>query len=186
MDSAVLQRLHQEHINIAKITALVEAMLVEVEAGSQPDYGLLEEIMVYVTGYPDVYHHPTEDCVFARLKQTIPEAADDVDALLGEHVELIASGRTFLDIVRAVEEGSVIKRVDFLARGWEYLAKLREHIDKEEAGLFRLAAERLGPEDWVVIQDRIEAIEDPLFGPTVAADYRRLWQRITAHDDPTP
>jgi hemerythrin-like domain-containing protein len=185
MDSVILQRLHQDHINIARVAALIETMLLDVETGLQADYGLLEEIMTYVTGYPDVYPHPAEDFVFDRLKQTTPEAAAEVDAWLGEHVDLIASGRIFLDIVRAVEEESVVERADFLARGRKYLAKLRAHMSKEEAGLFRLAAERLGSEDWVVIQDRIEATEDPLFGPTVAADFRRLWQRITAHD-PAP
>ncbi|HSG66556.1 MAG TPA: hemerythrin domain-containing protein, partial [Gammaproteobacteria bacterium] len=62
-----------------------------------------------------------------------------------------------------------------------YLDTLSEHMNKEEAGLFRLAADRLHAADWAAIDAQVAALEDPLFGATVAADYRRLWQRITGY-----
>lgn len=181
MTHGILQGLHEDHINISKLAALVVAELAELEGGAQPDCDLLDDIMSYVIAYPDTYHHPTEDVVFARLRQVVPEAGTDIDVLLAEHVELIANGREFLKTIRAVEHEAVVARADFLARGREYLELLAAHMNKEEAGLFRLAAERLDVSDWEAIGVRLEAIEDPLFGPAVAADYRRLWQRITAH-----
>jgi hemerythrin-like domain-containing protein len=119
--------------------------------------------------------------MFRQLKRAAPEAQEEVDKLLDEHSELIAMGRAFLRLVRAVEEEAVVTRAELSAIGRSYLDKLTEHMNKEEAGLFRLAADRLGPSDWEAIGGRVEAMEDPLFGPAVAADYRRLWQRITAH-----
>jgi len=181
MMHGILQGLHEDHTNMSKVAALVAAELAELEEGASPDYDLLEDIMSYVTGYPDTYHHPTEDAVFARLRQTAPSAGREIDKLLAEHVELIACGREFLDMVRAVEDEAVVARAAFLKKGRSYLKLLATHMKNEETGLFGLAAERLGAEDWEAIGARVAAMEDPLFGSTVAADFRRLWQRITAH-----
>lgn len=181
MDHPILQGLHEDHVNLSKVAALVAAELAEIEDGGSADYGLLEDIMVYVTGYPDTYHHPAEDIVFAQLRLTAPEAGRDIDAMLIEHVALIAAGKEFLGTIRTVADEALVTRSEFLTKGHAYLELLSEHMNKEETGLFRLAAERLGPQDWAAIDARVEAIADPLFGPAVAADFRRLWVRITAH-----
>ena len=166
---------------MSKIAALVAAELTALEQGVPPDYDLLENVMSYVTSYPDTYHHPTEDVVFARLRRVVPEAETDIDLLLAEHEKLIKYGREFLRTIRAIEEEAVVTREEFLSQGKQYLELLTAHMNTEEAGLFRLAAERLDASDWEDISARVEAIDDPLFGPAVNADYRRLWQRITAN-----
>lgn len=181
MKHPILKGLHQDHINMSKIAELIAAELTDLETGVSPDYDLLTNIMSYVTAYPDAYHHPTEDIVFAQLRLVSPEAGTDIDALLAEHERLLTYGREFLSTLRAIEEEAVVTREAFLAKGREYLDLLVEHMNKEEAGLFRLAAEHLDESDWEAIGARVKAIEDPLFGPAVNADYRRLWQRITAH-----
>jgi len=181
MTHPILQGLHEDHINMSKLAALIAAELATLEDDAHPDYDLLENIMSYVTSYPDTYHHPTEDIVFAQLRIVAPEAGKDVDALLAEHEELTAYGLRFLSTIRAIEEEAVVTRAEFLALGRKYLELLTAHMNKEEAGLFRLAAERLEASEWETISASVEAIEDPLFGATVNADYRRLWQRITAH-----
>ena len=181
MAHSILQGLHEDHVNMSKLAALVAAQLTEFEDGAQADYELLEDIMSYVTAYPDTYHHPTEDVVFARLRQAAPEAGRDIDLLLAEHEELIACGREFLHTIRSVEEEAVVTRAEFLATGRSYLDLLAAHMNREETGLFKLAAEHLSTTDWEAIGASVEAMEDPLFGPAVAANYRRLWQRITAH-----
>lgn len=181
MRHEILQGLHEDHINMSRIAGLVAAELAAVESGEKPDLALLEDVMAYVTAFPDTVHHPTEDILFAQLKRAVPEAQHDIDALLAEHGELIAMGRTFLRLVVAVEGEAVVTRAELLAKGRAYLDLLTAHMNKEEMGLFRLAADRLNPADWATIGTRIEAMEDPLFGPAVAADYRRLWQRIMAY-----
>lgn len=181
MKHEILEGLHEDHINMSTICAIVDAELIEIENGGKPDFGLLEDIMAYVTAYPDKVHHPTEDVVFERLVSAAPEAGADIEQLLAEHTELIAAGRDFLALVRAVEEEAVVTRAEIVAKGRAYLEMLTGHMDKEESGLFRLAADRLGASDWAAIGAQVQAMEDPLFGPAVANDYRRLWRRIKAH-----
>lgn len=177
----IIASLHEDHINVAQVASLAREELRRLAAGQAADYALLEDIMCYVTGYPDTHHHPTEDIVFGRLKERSPEVTEEVDSLLGEHEELIALGRRFLDAVRAAEEETFVLREDLLGRGREYLDLLERHMDTEEGRLFPRAAEDLSDEDWAWLQERIVKRRDPLFGPALDEDYRRLWRRIQAH-----
>jgi len=109
------------------------------------------------------------------------QMTEEVDSLLGEHVELIALGRRFLEAVRAAAEETFVLREDLLGRGRDYLALLERHMDIEEGRLFPRAARDLNDEDWAWLKERIEQRRDPLFGPALDEDYRRLWRRIQAH-----
>jgi hemerythrin-like domain-containing protein len=181
MRDPVLDQLHQDHLHMATILDLIARELDAVEQGATLDLELFEDALTYITAYPDTCHHPTEDVVFERLGSAMPGARSEIDGLQREHVRLIASGRELLDTVRAVEEDALVTRADLLAKGRAYVDVLRAHMNREESGLFRLADEHLGDADWAFIGTAVGAMEDPLFGPAVSADHRRLWQRITAH-----
>ena len=68
----IIASLHEDHINVAQVAGVAREELRRLAAGEAADYALLEDIMCYVTGYPDTHHHPTEDIVFARLKERSP------------------------------------------------------------------------------------------------------------------
>ena len=177
----IIASLHEDHVNVAQVASVAREELSLLAAGETADYALLEDIMCYVTGYPDTHHHPTEDIVFEKLKERSPEVSEEVDSLLAEHVELIERGRRFLEAIRAVADESLVLREDFLRRGREYLSLLERHMDVEEGRLFPLATRELTDEDWASLNERVEQRADPLFGPALDEDYRRLWRRIQAH-----
>ena len=166
---------------MAQISTLAGRELALIEAGQTADLDMLEDIMRYVTGYPDTHHHPTEDIVFEQLKLRVPEAADEVDAILSEQRQMIESGTRFLEAVRAVEEEAILVRVDFVLTGRRYFSLLERHMNVEESRLFPLAQSKLTAEDWQQLGERIEQRPDPLFGASLDQDYRRLRQRIEAH-----
>ncbi len=177
----IVASLHDDHANFAQVASLAREELRLLEAGETVDYSLLEDVMCYVTGYPDTYHHPTEDLVFERLKQRAPNVAEDVDSILAEHEELNDRGQRFLEAIRAVAEEAFVLREDLLHRGHDYLSMLERHMSTEEDHLFPQARKELTDEDWEHLGERIEQRPDPLFGPALDEDYRRLWQRIQAH-----
>ncbi len=176
----IIASLHDDHVNVAQVAHLAREELRLLEAGETVDYSLLEDVMCYVTSYPDTHHHPTEDLVFERLKQRAPDAAEDVDSILAEHEELIAKGQRFLEAIRAVAQEAFVLREDLLHRGGDYLSMLERHMNTEEDQLFPRARKELTDEDWEHLGKRIEQRPDPLFGPALDEDYRRLWQRIQA------
>ena len=118
---------------------------------------------------------------FEKLKERTPEMADEVEAILAEHADLIAAGKRFLEAILAVTGEAFVLRDDLIARGYAYLSMLERHMDKEEGRLFPAARAALTAPDWVELEKRIEQRQDPLFGSSLDDDYRRLWRRIQAH-----
>lgn len=179
----ILAELRRDHANISRVIRVAARELDALEAGDSADYSLLEEIMRYLTGYSDAHHHPTEDVLFAELEAISAAARAEVEALTAEHETLTESGRDFLEAVEAIEEEAIVPRDALVKSGRDYFAALDRHMRVEEARLFPLAAKELSPETWHALTERIERAPDPLFGPAVDEEYRRLWQRIDAHTD---
>jgi hemerythrin-like domain-containing protein len=178
----IMKDLHEHHVNVALVLRLGNAELDALEQGSSADYTLLEDIMSYVTGFSDTHHHPTEDIVFARVVERAPESAGEIEPILAEHDALIEKGRLFYERLEAVREDAMVRRDELVAAGREYFSQLHKHMSAEETRLFPLAMRTLAPEDWGGIEQRIVARADPLFGASRDESFRRLWQRIEAHE----
>ncbi len=71
----IIELLSREHRNIERLLGVLERELELFERGERPDYEVVRAIISYFEVYPEVYHHPQEDLVFARLKTRDPAAA---------------------------------------------------------------------------------------------------------------
>ena len=77
----VLDRLEQEHTNMAKpVDVLEHRLAVFAEAGTV-DYDLILRIVDYFLDYPDQVHHPKEDLVYRKLRERAPGG----DGQRGDH-----------------------------------------------------------------------------------------------------
>ena len=81
----IIERLCREHRNIEMLLAVLEHELEVFDRGDRPDYEVIRAIISYFEVYPEVYHHPQEDVVFAKLKIRDPAAAAKVGNLALEH-----------------------------------------------------------------------------------------------------
>ena len=81
----IVERLCREHRNIEMLLAVLEHELEVFDRGDRPDYEVIRAIISYFEVYPEVYHHPQEDVVFAKLKIRDPAAAAKVGNLALEH-----------------------------------------------------------------------------------------------------
>ncbi len=174
----VIAALNRDHANIAKLLALLESEILAIEVGKTPDYSLLRNIMQYMTQYPDRFHHPIEDLIFAQLVRREPEVRADVEAQIDEHVSLGLAGREFECLLRATDVDSVDVREGLAVTGLAYIRALREHMLIEEGILFPIAREVLTKEDWKIIDEGVNTIDDPLFGSVIADEYQRLYSLI--------
>jgi hemerythrin-like domain-containing protein len=76
----IIERLSQEHRNIEKLLAILERELEVFDRADRPDYEVIRAVISYFEVYPEVYHHPQEDLVFAKLRTRDPVAAAKVGA----------------------------------------------------------------------------------------------------------
>ena len=177
--SQAIATLERDHANIEKVLKLLESEILAIEVGKTPDYQLLQDIMCYMTQYPDRFHHPKEDLLFAQVLKHEPGAQANIEALLEEHVSIGLAGRNFDKLLRTSNIDSVDAREALGVAGFAYIRSLRAHMRKEEKKLFELAKTVFTNEDWQAIDEAVDAIEDPLFGTVIAKGYERLYRLIT-------
>src|SRR5437763_12489976 len=116
----IIERLSQEHLNIEKLLAILERELEVFDRGDRADYEVIHAIISYFELYPEVYHHPQEDLVFAKLKLRDPAAAAKVGDLALEHQKGAESLRRVAQAVDSVLADREILRqnVDHIVRAF--------------------------------------------------------------------
>ena len=181
-NTAALHRIslwQAEHRNFVKLLDLFEAELDRFSRGKAPDYELMLDIMFYMTRYPDALHHPKEDLAFARIAARQPAVRSLVDALTSEHAGLKRDGDALVIALDDIVNGAITSRDHVDAPGRAYVATFRAHIDAEEAKILPLAAKLLDRDDWAAIDEALQKLDDPLFGPPRDGRYAALRRRIT-------
>ena len=159
----IIERLSQEHRNIKMLLAVLERELEIFDSGGRPDYEVIRAIISYFELYPEVYHHPQEDLVFAKLKIRDPAAAAKVGNLALEHQKGAERLRRVAQAVDGVLADREVLRqdVDNIVR--DFIAHERRHIMMEDRDFFPAALEALKPQDWTEIASALTSHEDPLF-----------------------
>ncbi len=160
----VVDSLHQDHANLAKLLDALERQLALFDTGEVPDYDIVQGVLDYCLNYPDLYHHPKEDLVLERLRAVDPAAAAAIGDLAAEHRDLAALTRRFAAAVDAVLQDLEVPREPFEEAARRFLAAYREHMDKEEQVFLPAARRSLGAADWAGIDARLSRREDPSFG----------------------
>ena len=167
----VLQREH------ASMRALMDLMEEQVAEETTPDYGLLGEILLYCESYPDAYHHPKEDLIYAALRKHAPDAADAVEDLEAEHVIMASATREILGLVSRAVAGDISAEENLPQKIGAYVRFYRAHIRREESDFFPKALEALAPEHWLELETHVTNPTDPLFSAKSAALMRAFLDR---------
>ncbi len=81
----LMNGLRGDHRNMALLLDLLDAEIDKLAASEEPDYDLVRDIMLYVTEYPDVVHHPKEDIVYRHLKSLRPEIRTELERVETDH-----------------------------------------------------------------------------------------------------
>ena len=153
----ILDTLHSDHDDMAKLLMGLERQIEIFEGGETPDYELMTNTLDYITRYPDRFHHPKEDLIHARLKRRAPD--DDVIDLTTEHEELAALTRS----VNAAIQDVLLD--NFGPRAWistvtrNFVTTYRHHMNVEERFFLPLAESKLTAEDWRELDAEAAALE---------------------------
>ncbi len=172
--TSVLETLHAEHRNIARLLNAMEYQIERLATAENPDYDLLQSIANYFCDYPDRCHHPKEDAVFRQLQAKHPTEVATVGDLAKEHRDAYARVRRFRDNIQAIFRDEILPRDTVLSAGRSFIDAEREHMRMEEELFFPLAASVLDEEDWRSIEGSLRQRQDPLFGEFVEEEFRIL------------
>jgi len=170
--------LRMEHANMARLLNMIEAQLMEFEAGRSLDFELLESVLDYFVTFPAVYHHPKEDLILERMKARDAAAAATFETLTGEHKLLASQVEQVANSVHLIEQDSIVSRDAFVDSARAFVAAQRRHMAFEEEAFLSAAERILDDSDWAAIDRHLQTPDDPLFGPAAAKEYQRLAEAI--------
>jgi hemerythrin-like domain-containing protein len=174
----IIELLSREHRNIEKLLAVLERELEIFDRGGRPDYEVIRTIISYFEVYPEVYHHPQEDLVFAKLKTRDPAAAARVGDLAGEHQKGADRLRRVAHAVDSVLMDEEVLRETVHAIIQDFIEHERRHMMMEDRYFFPAALKALKPQDWTEIASALTARKDPLFSDTAEARFEVLRAHI--------
>lgn len=146
----LLEQLEDDHRRILKLLYLLSQ---EVEKFSRLSNGTHHcdatmEILDYIQTYPEAWHHPVEDLLFAQLVDKLEDLdSSAIEALLLQHPRLEAMGRQVSLIFGELQAANIpppAKAQQLLRR---YHAEQMSHIQSERK-LFKLAEQVFSAEDW--------------------------------------
>lgn len=171
---ALLKELREDHRNMSIVLDLLDDLSVEASSGKDPDFELFDEIMRYMTVYPDAVHHPKEDIVYEELRAKRPDLAESLDDVPADHREIAQLGSALRDDVEAINAGAAVRREKLIEDTSSYVRRLRSHMSWEESDLFRRIDSMLDTEPLDFDVSEFEHIKDPVFELEIEAGFRRL------------
>jgi hemerythrin-like domain-containing protein len=174
--STTLDKLHQEHINTAKLMDVLENQIKLFQENGYINFQLIRDITEYIISYPDLYHHPKEDHVFELLRHKDKEIETVINHLLEDHKTLTDSAINLTSLLNELKDNhnpeKLIKPLQ------HYVDLTRAHMDIEETKVFPKAKELLTEDDWQQIEAGFNNVEDPLFGKVIHKQYENTFNSI--------
>jgi branched-chain amino acid transport system ATP-binding protein len=174
-----------------------------VQRGARPDFRLLDSMIAYIEGFPEVCHHPKEDAhLFRLVRQRAPDIAPTLDELQAQHLDghgrlaqlkqALAAYRASVD-ARAAAGGQAgagpadhwrdincqVAAASFLASVESYCDFHWKHMRTEEDVVLPAAEQKLEAADWAELEAAFASNQDPLHDVRAAGDdFRALFTRI--------
>lgn len=175
----LMRALRAEHHHMGTVMQLFAEQLKAIEAGELVDTHVVYEIMHYMVTWPDRFHHPREDLIYARVAEVEPNTADDVDTLQRDHDHTAKRGKAVLQDIERWRIGEVAGTV-VVSSGRAYIEHIYEHMNVEEKVVFPHIEETLTLRDWreLAEDDQLKAVTAPFFGPQVQREFRNMTRKL--------
>lgn len=176
----VLDKLHEDHKNFAKLLLFLDKQLLQLEDCKECDVSAVHDAIKYMKQYPDYVHHPLENVVFKYFLENYSEVHDELVGLLQEHDDMPLLTDKLLEILEGVLSEIPQDREVLCESLKKYIDVQKEHMNREEAKVYPVINNTLDEDDWERMNSELVNIEDPIFGKKIEKNYQRLFDQIFA------
>lgn len=175
----VLNELHQDHVNLNKLLAVLGNKLDRLKQGELPNFLLLADAVDYISNYADRYHHPREDEMYRYFSNSdCEELKDAIERCMADHQQLKKYSEELLEEVDCIMNDAVVPMVEFIDRLESFLNHQIDHLNLEEGELFPLLDSEATQEQWDELNKTLPKMEDPLFGEKQKERYVQLYTEL--------
>jgi hemerythrin-like domain-containing protein len=158
----MLETIRDEHLSMSRLLDLLEQQIQAFEDGLPADYQLMNEIIEYFLTFPDLFHHPKEHLVLAKLRQRAPDLASTFDDLDDRHADISKELHRFAHVLANLLLEVEMPRDSFAKLARAFIERERRHMSEEEAVFLPAARKGLTEEDWNEIAAKSLVARDPL------------------------
>lgn len=173
-----IQAWHEEHMYFKRLLRLLQEEMDVFASGDTPNYQLMLDIISYLRGWADGFHHPREDEAFRRIARKRPDRQLPIARLLQEHRVVAYAGEQLEKMLEEIEAGAIIPRAEVELAAATYLVYYGNHIAKEEEDILPLAATELTEADWEAVKNASPRGHPSDFGADPLERFRELRHRI--------
>lgn len=172
---APIHKLKHEHRVIEQVLRALEGVCFQLACKQPIPSQALSEIVDFTSRFVDTYHHAKEETgLFPRLeKHGIARQGGALGSIEHEH----RLERRLIDdlnvTIEGLEAGSELSRHTFIDAARKFITHLTNHMQQEEAILFRLANELFDASDGEAIAAEFRHIETE-FGEENLKRYENL------------
>lgn len=175
----ILEQLYKDHQQFQRLLYSLQKEVGFIEQGKSKEANLplILEAIEYFQGYPEQWHHPVEEAIFAILLRKIA-APVSIIQIQAQHAELEAMAlqvRDLFDAMRDKQELPVEQIID-IYRG--FVVVMSDHIDHENHLIYPLIESNLTAEDWKEVEKVAAEKAGPTVGEQLNAKYQRLYNHI--------
>lgn len=178
------KQLHLDHYHISRLLQCLQRNIETYESGGAwaEHLSLILEALDYIKVYPEHWHHPVEDKIFAYIAKHYPQHAEVVAALHSEHKALETQTKELNSLFEAIANDTIVSRDQLSRLTRDFLSRQISHIDRENEMVYPLMSSCLSAEDWSVLASEIDEAQDPLFGDRLQSEYRALHDYVISAD----
>lgn len=178
----MLKRLMNDHKHIAVLLNVLKNKQMKLSEGESINFTLVRDIVEYMQGYAEHYHHPTEDVIYAYY--LTHKASDSVDKLSAEHELVGQASLALMATLNLILSDIVVAREKLIIDFAEYVALQEQHMQMEERDIFPLFSKNLTEQDWQAIELECQKVftDDPLFLEREQKEFESLRAYLTTTD----
>lgn len=180
----IIEQLQEDHRQLVRVLYHLERE-VKVYTGLLKGASSLQvimDILDYIQVYPEIWHHPTEDIIYAVLVEKDLQAADQLAGLMAEHAVLELLTENLFESIdqftssdsKALEAGVKVRFVKAVSG---YVNRQLSHMEQEQNLLFPLMDLYLDQQDWRTIKQQLTntaAASTPSLLNTYQLRYREI------------
>jgi hemerythrin-like domain-containing protein len=174
--------LREDHEAIKAIMNILEKIVHGLANGKPINSEHVDEIIDFIKGFADFNHHGKEEAMLfpSLVEKGFQKDSGPIGVMLHEH----AVGRNYiaaLDLSLAkFKNGDLNASKDVVSNALEYIALLRNHIDKENGILFTMADNALDDREQNLLYDAFIKHEKEVVGIERHAKYYETLKKLEA------
>ncbi len=165
-----------EHKVVQLVLRAAEREVRSMEATGKVDAEKVGKMLDFSRNFTDRCHHAKEEKhLFVKLQESgMRGDCGPIAVMLQEHIEGRRRVKAIAEALPQAREGNSSAIVTIKQNLSAYVELLREHIRKEDEGLFSTADHLLTPEDQQALTEAFDKVEAAEMGEGVHEKYHRL------------